>query len=556
MKNKFIYNLICFFFLFFNLTIIHAQNNKQIIGYYPNWQWYKRAGLVNPKTIDYSKYTIINYSFFKPEVDGSISSTDAWADENLLLGEINWSTSPYSYKPNTSIPQLAHAAGTKLLISIGGWTLSDNFPGIAASSIKRQLFATSCVDLIKQYNLDGIDIDWEYPGFIDHSGTPADKVNFTLFLQAIRTAIDAYGLQVNKTFLLTAAVGASASTANNIDWVQVTPLLDYVNMMTYDFFGTYSTLTSHNSPLYPPAQGDPSCIQTSVDLFSKTYNIPLSKMNVGIAFYGKSVTNTTGLYKTHSGLVDNVVFAEDLGNPMYYNIVANQSLFNKGWDSSAHCPWIIGKSNNIYVTYDDEQSIGEKAQFVCDKNAAGVIIWDMTGDYFKDGSGKITTPLVDTIYKTFIKNNLGTVVQTIVLQQGWNLISTNVHVSDSSIANLFASLDVQEIKNANSFWKKGQIKEFNSLQSLTAGKGYLVKMNIAGTLTISGIPLELQLYNDLKTGWNLIGCQFQSSTAFSTVFNATNCEIIKDFNGFWIPNGSLNSINSFEKGQGYFMKAR
>jgi len=69
-----------------------AQNCYEVVGYYPNWQWYDRNKLVNPNTIDYSKYTILNYAFLVPEADGIISLFDPWADENLLLGQIDWST--------------------------------------------------------------------------------------------------------------------------------------------------------------------------------------------------------------------------------------------------------------------------------------------------------------------------------------------------------------------------------------------------------------------------------------------------------------------------------
>jgi chitinase len=126
------------FFTLLNVFLNHikAQTCKEVIGYYPNWQWYDRAKLVKSSTIAYSKYSIINYSFFKPEASGLISNTDAWADENLLQGQINWSTTPVSYYPNTSIIDLAHNAGTKVMVSIGGWTLSDNFPTIAASASK------------------------------------------------------------------------------------------------------------------------------------------------------------------------------------------------------------------------------------------------------------------------------------------------------------------------------------------------------------------------------------------------------------------------------------
>ena len=89
MKNKL--NLILLVLILLKGFNLFSQPCKEVVGYYPNWQWYDRAKLVNPSTIDYSKYTILNYSFFEPEANGSISSTDSWADENLLLGEMDWS---------------------------------------------------------------------------------------------------------------------------------------------------------------------------------------------------------------------------------------------------------------------------------------------------------------------------------------------------------------------------------------------------------------------------------------------------------------------------------
>jgi chitinase len=115
-----------------------AQPCKEVVGYYPGWQWYDRAQLVNPFTIDYSKYTILNYAFFNPNADGTISGLDPWADENILLGQINWSTDPVSHYPNTGLVDRAHNEGIKVLISVGGWTLSTNFPSIASDAIKRE----------------------------------------------------------------------------------------------------------------------------------------------------------------------------------------------------------------------------------------------------------------------------------------------------------------------------------------------------------------------------------------------------------------------------------
>jgi len=287
-----------FFFILFSNSLL-AQSRKTIIGYYPGWQWYDRSQLVNPETIMYSKYTIINYAFFKPNPDGSITGHDSWADENILLGKINWSTTPISYYPNTSIVDLAHNHGVKVLISIGGWTLSNNFPSIAASPSKRSVFANACVDLIKKYDLDGVDIDWEYPGYAPHGGSYADKVNFTLFLQEIRNAVDAHGVAVNKDFLVTAAVGASQSHMSFVEWNNVSKILDLINLMSYDFFGSWDTTTNHNAPLYAPLMGDPTFnVDSAVTSLIQNHNVPKNKIAAGMAFYGRSV-KTVGTPDLH-----------------------------------------------------------------------------------------------------------------------------------------------------------------------------------------------------------------------------------------------------------------
>lgn len=146
--------------------------------------------------------------------------------------------------------------------------------------------------------------------------------------------------------------------------------------------------------------------------------------------------------------------------------------------------------------------------------------------------------------------------QSIALQKGWNLISTNVWPTDSSIATLFNGLDVQEIKDMNSFWRKGQGDEFNSLKTITAGEGYLVNMNAVGTLIIQGVTLSHPLNAKKETGWQLIGCPYQSVTPFSQDFDATNCSAIKNFEGFWMPDETNNSIQYLESGKGYFVRGK
>ncbi len=392
--------------IFFKLS---AQTCKEVIGYYPNWQWYDRAKLIQPTSIAYSKYSIINYCFFKPEVSGLISNTDAWADENLLQGQINWSTSPTSYYPNTSIVDLAHNAGTKVMVSIGGWTLSDNFPSIAASASKRALFASECNRLLKFYKFDGIDIDWEYPGYAAHSGTVADKQNFTLLLQQIKDSITVLGIQNSKTYKLSACFSADPVRAAAIEWNNVTPILDMVNLMSYDFFGAWDCLANHNSPLYAPTSGDPTFnIHSAFSMLTNTYSVPSTKINIGTGFYGRSQTGATGLHQATNCGVDNITFSLDAGSPTYYNIANQLSLFDYYWDNTAKVPYLIGKPSGAaagtFVSYDNKKSIAMKADYIKTHNARGTIIWEITGDYIETavGSGIIAgTPLLDTMNYVF-----------------------------------------------------------------------------------------------------------------------------------------------------------
>lgn len=386
--------------LFWQLGFGH---DKQVVGYYPNWQWYRRNQLVKPTTIQYQKYTIINYGFFNPTSSGTIIQTDSWADENILLGPTIW-WPVVTHDSTQSLPYLAHQAGVKVLPSIGGWTLSNNFPSIAADPVKRQTFTQSCVSLIQTYNFDGIDLDWEYPGFAEHNGSPADFANFPLLLQQLRCALDTLSIFTGEEYIITSCFGASRERMEDIDWAAVLPLVDMINLMSYDYHGAWDSISNFNSPLYSPAQGDSEmCFAESFEILTQEFNVPPSKINMGLPFYGKALANCTQLYGTHTGY-DNATFGLDEGQPHYYTILNAMPSFTYHWDNGVKCPYLLGNSINTFVTYDDTLSIGYKAQYAKDHGAKGVIIWEITGDYLETatGSGIIAgTPLVDKVNAVF-----------------------------------------------------------------------------------------------------------------------------------------------------------
>jgi chitinase len=386
--------IILFFCSFFLLSDLTSQNCKEIIGYCPNWQWYARNNLFNPNNIKYKDYTILNYCFFKPETNGTISSTDVDADKTLLEG-------------SASVVALAHKAGVKVMASIGGWTLSDNFPAIAANATTRAAFAGGCNKLLKKYDLDGIDIDWEYPGYDEHMGTAADKKNFTTFMKQIRDSITVLGTKTSKQYKLSACFGASTERASYIEWANILPVLDMINLMTYDFFGEWDAVANHNSPLYAPASGEASFNLNSAFLMLTTqHNVPASKINLGVAFYGRSQKGATALFSATSGQPDLTTFPEEEGAPAYYTVMANMSKFNYYWDNTAKVPYLLGKSGGTaagtFVSFDDKKAIGLKATYINSKGARGAIIWDISHDLMETspGSGVVAgNPLADTLHQ-------------------------------------------------------------------------------------------------------------------------------------------------------------
>lgn len=401
--------LVIFFALFLaSVSLVQAQSKvkiikdsvvtndtKQIIGYLPNWSLYRRNRFVQPKIINYSKYTIINYSFFYPDEYGKVKSCDPYADRFLLNGDYN-------------VVSLAHQKGVKVMISMGGWTLSHNFSKIAGSPELRQIFAQECVRVLKEYNFDGIDIDWEYPTSERIGGEEADTQNFTLLLQEIRKAIDEYGKEVGQQMLLTAAMGAAEKHFEKIQWTAVSKVLDYINLMTYATNGVWSELSGHNSPLFGDDTTD--CIANSLNQLTTKYKVPISKINLGIAFYGSTLMFPKG--KADLGSPEHLYckdtagyFEVTKGNPSYYDIVQHQDHFHEHWDSVAASPYLISKDSSVFVTYDNVESVTQRAKFANEVGAAGVIVWEITNDYLETetGSGILkSTPLADAVFKTLM----------------------------------------------------------------------------------------------------------------------------------------------------------
>mmetsp|Transcript_12350 Transcript_12350/g.22891 ORF Transcript_12350/g.22891 Transcript_12350/m.22891 type:complete len:619 (+) Transcript_12350:133-1989(+) len=391
-----------------------GDHEKQIIGYYASWQWYDRSKLAKPANMDFSKVTRVNFAFFQLDEEGNIWGTDEWGDPRVLFGDINanagdcrhgtprcrcsWVEAHYKscayHFDSTGLISMAHKAGTDIYPSIGGWTLSDAFSPMAADSTNRKIFARNCRNLIVDYGFDGIDLDWEYPGYAAHSGTPADKKNFNLLLQDVRKELDTLGDETGRFYGLTAALPCGPSNIVNIDIETVSQYLTEFNLMSYDFHGAWDPKTGVNSPLYDQVS-DP---QTgwSVDGCVKNWvarGAPQEKVNIGLGFYGRSFRGAKGLDVAHVG-TDDSSWEIDEGTPQYFNIMDQIDEMSIEWDNETETPYAyFNDGKGGLVSYDDEQSICLKTEYAIRENLNGFIIWELSGDVMED----LTTPLLDMI---------------------------------------------------------------------------------------------------------------------------------------------------------------
>jgi GH18 family chitinase/predicted TIM-barrel fold metal-dependent hydrolase len=388
--------------IFLIIILISGQvlgQHKEVIGCYQSWKWQESKELLNPQNIPYDKLTMIYYSFFYPLESGEIVGMDPVADRYLLKGETDSLSKILA--PVGSIIELAKPHGTKVVLSVGGWETSNNFPAVSADPQKRANFAHWCIKHIREYGFDGIDIDWEFPGYERHKGTPQDRENFTLLLQTVRDSLQVFGDKTGKSYLLTASLPAAASHLPDIEVEKVSSIVDYINIMTYDLFGSWGKISNHNSALYGPAQGDSArCLDGAFRLYHEEYNVPAEKIILCAAFFGYSYTNCSEIYTEHQG-ADTSLFTEG-GDLLYSQIAEKMDLFERYWDPKAQAPYLVSKSHNMLISLDDEVSVALKADYVINNNAAGIIIWPLMGDYLNNGK----TPLVDAIYQTF-SNGLG-----------------------------------------------------------------------------------------------------------------------------------------------------
>jgi chitinase len=386
------------------------------VGYFVQWGVYDRRYFA--KDVDASgaasELTTINYAFGNVGDNGCFEITksgvgDAWADYQRIFKateSVDGKADPPLDKFLGNFKQLKELKEKypklQVLMSLGGWTWSAKLSDAARTPASRSRFVSSCIDAFIKGNLetnpgdpssvvaglgagvfDGIDLDWEYPASPGNTGNvyrPEDTANYTALLAEFRRQLDAYGKQTHKHYLLTAAMPASQELASKIQIKKVAKYLDWANLMTYDYHGTWESTTNFDAPLYLSPDDPSKDKKYDVDDTVRYYlaqGMPAKKINLGLPFYGRGWTGvspaahgldqsaTDGAEGLYEKGIDDYKRIATLPAPVYRDPVTDQV-----WKFDGTTWW----------TYDDAQVIAAKMAYVKKMGLGGAMAWSLDGD--------------------------------------------------------------------------------------------------------------------------------------------------------------------------------
>jgi chitinase len=358
-------------------------------GYWADWT----SSIVPPESVDWNRFDVINYAFAEPSYDGRLEFTQA--NSASLLKRLVAS---------------AHSNGKKVVLSVGGWTGSAHFSSIVADQGRSQTFIDNIVAAINEYNLDGIDLDWEYPGVPGAGGnsiSPDDSANYIVFLRKLRQAVPQNSLITAATQVWPFA-GPDGRPMSDVS--AFAEVFDWILLMNYDIWGS-SASPGPNAPL---ADGCKDSSQPTANAYAAVASwvaagFPADKITLGVAAYGyvqRSQANQLQHRRSYPPQKRQVTVANGDGGTAdgqitFRGLVQQGALSNNGgnfdgaggftrnWDECSSTPWLKSASSGQIITYDDPQSLNMKGQFAAQAGIRGCSMWSVDGDFI-DGAWPLT----------------------------------------------------------------------------------------------------------------------------------------------------------------------
>src|SRR5436309_1423105 len=336
--------------------------------------------VIDPAEIAADKVTHVNYAFANIKEGRVVEGFSHDAENFKVLGRLR--------KRN---PHL------KILVSVGGWTWSGGFSDAALSPESRRRFVESAVAFVRRHDLDGFDVDWEYPGQRGYGNPhrPEDKENFTALMAELRAALDAEGKKRRRHYLLTFAAGASSNFLAHTEMDRVQASVDFVNLMTYDFREAEGDpLAGHHANLFVhPSDPDQQSADRAVREFLAA-GVAAAKLVLGVPFYGRPwgdvEARDSGLYRPGKPLVERM----DTKYASLAGLVGREGWVRQ-WDETAQAPFLWNPDKRTFVSYDDPESLRRKCRYLRERGQAGVMVWE----YSEEQQGGRVDSLVGELRK-------------------------------------------------------------------------------------------------------------------------------------------------------------
>ncbi|KAF1839569.1 glycoside hydrolase [Decorospora gaudefroyi] len=360
------------------------------VAYYANWNIYARN--FSPPSIPAPHLTHLLYSFANIRPDGTVFLSDPYADSDRHTADDSWSEAGTNVYGNIKALQLLKTQNRnlKVMLSIGGWTYTNtnkNMDIPMGTEAGRRAFAQSCVGMIKDYGFDGIDVDWEYPTDTQQGS------QYLSLLTEMRTQMDAYadtlvygdqyGNEMKPKFLLSIAAPAAERNVRNLPLGRIARVVDFINLMAYDYAGAWRNTTGHTSNLYASSSNPLGTPYNTADVVTSylSAGVPASKLILGMSLYGRAYTNTQGFGEPYNGI--------GLGSfePGIYDVkdlpLAGHEEF---YDEEAGASYSYHEGSGMLVSYDNVDMALRKVDYMGKRGLGGVMWWEISSDGTGEGS--------------------------------------------------------------------------------------------------------------------------------------------------------------------------
>ena len=346
---------------------------RVLAGYYAGWS----ADRYPVAAIPAEQLSHVFYAF------ANISPGGECVASNPAQDSANWQALQVLKRAH---PQL------KVLLSVGGWTQSGLFSDVAADAQSQRLFAASCAEMMAANGFDGLDVDWEFPvagGLASNHTRPEDGLNFTALLSELRAAITIQGATDDRRYLLTIAAPASPAEYQHLELRLIAQYVDWINLMAYDFTTGESPITNFNAPLHaaagdraPEADRQALNVAAAVQAYLAA-GVPGRKLVLGAAFYGRG---WQGVPAAHDGLFQpNTGPARgSFGDDGIFSYGDLETRFlradTRHFAPDAQVPWLYDAGTQTFITYEDPELLGLKADYAVGQNLAGMMFWELSMD--------------------------------------------------------------------------------------------------------------------------------------------------------------------------------